>query len=280
MYIFVLIIFVVIILILIFTYFNKYHIVEISDQNKKEYHNKIKLFEKHMTQWYPLGNDSFMIDHGKNYYSFFEMLGKVHMNICLYKGQVVATACAVLRNIKNHTVWYICDLKVHPKHRGNHIPFRLLLHSIDKITISNKGYGICMNDDKKDNKIYKLIKKNPSFKCKKAKTLMIYSVDYNTIKKTLPIIKKYKGSINFLSLKGKKDLILKSTNIPINLLHLQYGNGNQEPIPDYTYMFCCVKKSHLYHELKLNNIKTDITADIIHYNMNNYNWDFILTSDI
>ena len=109
---------------------------------------------------------------------------------------------------------------------------------------------------------------------------MIYSVDYNTIKKTLPIIKKYKGSVNFLSLKGKKDLILKSTNIPINLLHLQYGNGNQEPIPVYTYMFCCLKKSHLYHELKLNNIKTDITADIIHYNMNNYNWDFILTSDI
>ena len=113
-------------------------------------------------------------------------------------------------------------------------------------------------------------------------TLMIYSFDYDTLLKALPVIQKYRGPITFLSLRGIKDLVLKSTNKPMELLHLQWGNkpGFSTPMDGYTYMFCCINTDIIYHELFSKRITTDISATIIHTNMNDYDWTFIMTSDI
>jgi hypothetical protein len=265
-------------------------IIELNDNNKLFYHDKIVNFENKLSNWYPIGNDYFKIDHGNNYYSFFERLGNMNMVVAVDKDKVVGTGCGILRNIqlntnytKNDLVWYICDLKIDPKYRGKHIPLKMLTNSFNKIIYSNKIYAITMDNKNKDNKILRLAKNIPIVKFKNAGKLMIYSVDYETLNKIIHILNKHRGPISYLSLNGTKDLTLKSNNEHLPILHLQWGNSKTNilyPIVGYTYMFCCPRNDPMYYELKNNYVKTNITATIIQHSMDNTDWKFILTSDI
>src|SRR5258705_11548925 len=40
------------------------------------YNQYMKDFEQRMSHWYPLGDDTFRIDHGDNYFSFFRRMGE------------------------------------------------------------------------------------------------------------------------------------------------------------------------------------------------------------
>lgn len=269
---------------IIYKYFSSpVEIIELTKNNKSKFNRKLQDFEKKLSHWYPLGDDFFNITHGGNYYGFFERMGKMYMKLCIYNKKVVGTACGILRNIKSESVWYLCDLKIDPEFRGKHIPFKMMLRSLDKLCISNKVYGISMNNDK-ENRVMRLAKNIPIFNFKNGGKLMIYSLDYEKFMSVMPIISEHRGNISFLSLTGIKDLILKSTNKPLPILHVQWGKDNQteliNPIEGYTYMFCCLEGDKMYNELTDNNIITDISATIIHYNMDNCDWKFILTSEI
>ena len=50
--------------------------------------------------------------------------------------------------------------------------------------------------------------------------------------------------------------------------------------PDSSFMFCCHESNNLIHELYKNNIATDITATIIHNNMDDYDWNLVSTDGI
>lgn len=270
-------------------------IIELDKFKKKKYHNKIIKFENELSNWYPLGNDFFKINHGRNYYAFFDRLGKSIYMTCVNDDNIVGIGCSVLRNIplnynsrKLTNVFYLCDLKIHPKFRGLHLPFKMLLKGIKYYNITDKAYGITMDNKKKINKVVKLAKNIP-IKFKIAGKLMIYSLNFDDICKALPIIIRNRGQVYFKSLVGIKNLILKSTNNPMNLLHIQYNkiypynlneNVTTNPIKNFTHMFCCPKNDIMYSELLNIGIITDITATIIHYNMDNSDWRFIMTSDI
>ena len=276
------------------------------------YNNELKDFESRLRQDYPLGNDSFRISHGPDYYAFFKRLGKVYMKGSFKDGELIGVGCGVLRKIKCNrekwdtawdtvwdTVWYMCDLKVTKKYRRRHIILKMLIQSMNKLSLSNKVYGISMNNNT-DNITLKLAKRIPFLNFKEGPQLMIYSLNYDKLIIALPIVKKYRGNISFLSLNGIKDLILKSTGEPMKLLHLQWTNDSENDSEnytgkgkdktntdnindlkkDYTYMFCCPKNDPMYKELKKVNIETEISATIIHYNMDDCDWKFIMTSEI
>lgn len=263
-------------------------IVELNENNKLEINTKLKFFEEKLKHDYPLGDDYFNITHGENYYAFFERLGLIHMKLLIDNNEIVGSGCGILRNIKYKNdkkwpIWYLCDLKIDPKYRGKHMPFKMLLSAKQKLNISNRIYGITMNkNDDKENRVVKLSKKIPLLNFKSGGKLMIYSIDYDTLLKIRPIIERHRGNISFLSLLKIKDLILKSTGSPLPLLHIQWGDDVNiiQPISGYTYMFCCPINDPLYSELTNNNIITNTTAEIIQHNMDDCDWKFILTSDI
>lgn len=295
-YFIIIIIIVAIIIIIVYIYFVYKQnlipgeIVELNNNNKSELNSKLKKFEEKLSHDYPLGYDYFKITHGENYYAFFERLGVIHMNLLIDNNEIVGSGSGILRNIKYKNdkilpTFYLCDLKIDPKYRGKHIPFQMLLSAKQKLNISNRIYGITMNkNDNKENKVVKLSKKIPLLNFKSGGKLMIYSIDYDTLLKIKPIIEHHRGNISFLSLLNIKDLILKSTGSPLPLLHIQWQsndiNNIIEPIPGYTYMFCCHIDDPLYIDLINHNIITNTTAEIIHHNMDDVDWKFILTSDI
>lgn len=289
-----LIIFIVIIYIIFWKDMLPGTIVELNQDNKIELHDKLQVFEKKLAHSYPLGDDYFNISHGQDYYAFFERLGTIHMNCLIDNNEIVGNGIGVLRNIKYkddkiYKTWYLCDLKVDPKYRGKHMPFKMGLKAKQKLNITDRIYGITMNKCNDENKVVRLANKIPLLKFKADIRLMIYSIDYDTLISIHDILTKHRGDISYLSLLNTKDLILQSTGLPMPLLHVQWTNDSNNddikittvyPLKDYVYMFCVPMNDPLYVELTEIGVTTNTTAQIIYHNMDNCDWKFILTSDI
>jgi hypothetical protein len=235
-------------------------------------------------------NDYYVYDYSKDLFKFYERLGNVLMILCKDRSnKIIGTSCSINRKIPNMNnqivdVWYICS------HSFNDIKYSLdLINKYIHIGSYNnyRGYGILMNEDYKKNKLLKSINKIPNMKLKYGGILLIYSLDYITLYKVLPLITKYKGgNIYYLSLNGIKDKVMKSTYKSVDILHLQYGycsdhsNSLNKPLPDYLHMFCCLNTESLVYELAKKGVYPIESGSIIHNNMDDMDWRFILTSDL
>jgi hypothetical protein len=258
-------------------------IFELKVEHRPKYQNKIEALEQ--IAEYPLGTDFFKISHGLNYFQFFDRLGETHYYICEINNEIVAVACAVLRKTEI-PLFYLCDLKVHPDYRGRHIPLKILFKGAIKNYLKcPRGYAISMNHpDQTENRIAKLLKKFWLLPFQVASKILIYSLSYDEVLKHRTLIEKEKGEIGFLSLVGVKDLILKSTQKPLPLMHIQYGKQKErsEPNPkeNHTHMISLLERDSLIQKLTEVDIFPSSTATLISHNAKNFDWSFIRTSDI
>lgn len=281
---------------LAYLFLYQYHIkLLISDKELFQYHNKIKIFEKKMSQWYPLNStECFKIDHGNNYYKFFKRMGKIYASIVLNKNdEIIGTFIGILRYINNTKIWYLCDLKIDQKYRGNWIPYKILKKNFLLKSITNKFYAITMSN--KENKVIKISKKMANIfginiKIEKLKIYMVSSQEMKNIRNILELIK---GKLYFTNINKYKSLIIKSTTLPLKLYHVNFkkNNNNQKELEsietkenideDYLYMFCFHCEDQINNILESNNIKTNIFANVIHnIDFKVTDWDFIQTSEI
>lgn len=259
----------------------------LQNNNLNKYHDKISLFEKEMSHWYPLGGDEFRISHGNNYYTFFKRQGDLHILLAIVDNKVVGTIFGVLKGNK----WYLADVKIKKKYRGKLLSIKMGLTAMHLLNKSNKIYGISMNNGEK-NKLVEYAKKvsfGPNINFKYGGNLYIYSLTFDQLQKALPILTTY-YNIGIVSLNGVKDLILKSTCEKMDILHLQFNKSNNKPIKSflklklefdkYKYMFCFYETNNIINKLNQIDINTDVTASLIHNNMDNYNWNLISTDEI
>ena len=252
-----------------------------------KYNESLKKFEANIE--YPYGSDFFKIDHGESYFNFFERMGEPYFNIALYKNQIIACSCGIIRSVpykgKMKKTWYVCDLKVHPEFRGRGLSTRLfkknLLFNYLKCP---RAYTISMNPNKGKNKVIKIIENFPFFPLKYEATLYFFEFSKNEICSFKSEIENIIGkSIKFISLYGIKDIILKSSHTAMPLFHAQYGSL-ADPIStsekeEGLYMFCALENSALYNFLNMK-VKPSATASLLSYNMTGFDWSFILSSDI
>lgn len=291
--------------------FFQYNFVNLENNELDLYNPNLKLFELAMSQKYSMGNDSFTIDHGKDYCAFFKRLGDINYFIIQHIDQknIIGSACAILQKYqlscslpaikKELTFWYLCDLKIDKQHRGQNLTTKLFTQMFFKfVRKSHRGYLITMDPGSQQiihifNNMKKLFSSSISLT-----KLLIYTVSLSTMKEIERFFTCAFGDISYLSLQGTKDLILTSTNKPINLYHLQHktkinstsgtppvseseNNKKINELPeDATIMFCFPKNSSLEIILNSYNIKTDITATIMSLAMNFFDWHDILTSNI
>lgn len=239
---------------------------------------------------YPLGNDFFKISHGANYLSFFERLGDVYYYGWFENRKVVAVAAGILRNLVidgvHKRAWYLCDLKVHPGHRGRHIPLRLLSRAFPLNYLRcPRGYAISMNPtDGVRNRTTNLLARFRWLRFRPNEKLLIWSLDRLGIERAIPIIQKHRGQASFLSLSGIKDIVLRSTDKPMPLLHVQFGpmgsKGTLETKEGVTYMFCSPELDSLSSDIQTAGLKPSASATIISHRMKTIDWNWVLTSEI
>ena len=173
-----------------------------------------------------------------------------------------------------------------PRARGQALTLQLFEWAHQKLGgITPYCYAISMNAHSQDeNLLFKILKNFKALSFKKGPLLEIFSLNFNQIKVHEPHLKKIVGPFSYLSLDGKKEIILKSTGKRWPLLHIEQGpcaeEGYLSPREGHTHMLCTTEKSSLSHYLKTTQIFPSATAQIIHHAMQDCDWHFVLTSDI
>lgn len=241
---------------------------------------------------YPLGDDFFQLDHGRDYFAFFDRLGEVNYYMVVDGDRVAAVGAGVMRQIPYRQgealrpAWYLCDLKVHPDYQRQHLSLRLLRYALNcDVERCDRGYTISMNPgDGRSNRLVRIFERFASVTFRCTTTLRLYSLDADKIRVLTPLLVKHRGAISYLSLQGIKDLRLQSTGQILPLLHVQWGatvhQGMSEPVPGYTHMFCVPDKDDLALALATRSIDPVATASVVSHGMDESDWRFILTSDI
>lgn len=243
---------------------------------------------------YPLGpNERFKIDHGDDYFAFFRRMGELHYFVALDGERVVGVGAGILRDIPftegaaPQKSWYLCDLKVDPEYRGTFIPMQMFKSAAWNAFKCTRGYAISMNPPSGQNRIVKMFNDHGWIPISPPKQLGIFSFDKQQVEAHRSIIEHHRGPMSYLSLKGKKDLILESTKAPLPLLHVQFDRiAGSEPLlveaPEegHTHMFCALQDSLLSQELGRHGVEPVATASILSRGMETTDWSFVLTSDI
>ena len=234
---------------------------------------------------HPFGDDFFKINHGADYFAFFKRLGQLHYYVVLDNKKVITVVAGILRRAPEKT-WYLCDLKIHPDYRGQHLPLRILKRCfLPNYLRCQRAYAISMNpSDGSTNRVLKLLNHFRYAPISYAHTLNIYMLNFQEINNHKILLESHLGPISFLNLAGIKDLILEKAKYKMPLLHLQHGLCAQadspEPHRQALHMFCTVHESSLADALQKLNILPAATATILHHRMGHVDWSFVLTSDI
>ena len=127
------------------------------------YNNYVKTFESKLSESYPMGENSFRINHGKNYFTFFRQLGEPFYYVIFDKQSyglsasetdssiIIGTVAYIYRIIGSHHIMYLCDLKFDKSKRGHGIMYQMLCRTIPTcIFRTNKFYAITMNNGQKN----------------------------------------------------------------------------------------------------------------------------------
>lgn len=140
-----------------------------------------------------------------------------------------------------------------------------------------------MNPAKGENRVVKLLLRLPQIAVGYAGKLNFYSFDQAAAMSVEKDLESELGKISYLSLKGKKDLIMKSTSACLPLFHIQHGamaaEGINSPTEKGTYMICASDESSLDNLLK-SKFPVSATASVLAHRMKPKDWNFVLTSDI
>jgi hypothetical protein len=253
--------------------------------DRAEYAERIAALEADTT--YPYGQDRFRLDHGDDYFAFFDRLGDVLYAVALDGDEVVSVGCGVLRTIPSGAgstqAWYVCDLKVRPDHRGRHIPLRFLAAlAPDAYLRCGRGYAISMDPPSGENRVVRLIERFALMPVRRAARLSLYTLDAEAMRSLAPVLERRFGPIGYLSLAGIKDVVLESTKTPMPLWHVQHGPLGRpqttEPEPGGLHMFCVADGDPIEPELR--GLDASARASVVAHRLGDTRFDFVLTSDI
>lgn len=265
-------------------------LVRIREDARPQYQERLAQLEQHFT--YPYGSDRFRLDHGEAYYAFFDRLGDVHAYAFVDDDEILGVGIAILRRVpftrgaRPRRAWYLADGKTHPAHRGQKLSYRAATRRfLPTYLRCPRGYAISMNPgDGSENGVVRHALRFRLAPLSIGGILGIYTFDAPAMREVEPLLIDHRGPVSYLSLEGKKDLIMQSTGARLPLIHVQFGpcaeRGEPAPTPGCTHMFCALEGDRLHRELGARGVLPAATATVLAHRMNRCDWQFVLTSDI
>src|SRR5205085_2743714 len=102
-------------------------------------------------------------------------------------------------------------------------------------------------------------------------------------KKALQILQHERPGISFSSLRGIKDLVLKSSESAIPLLHMEWGEvvkGSTDIQEGSLHMWSLPENSSLIKELRTVGIVPKARGSIYHHRLHKFDWGNVRTSEL
>lgn len=126
-----------------------YKIVKVTNNNRQELSSQLRQLKK--SSIYPLGSREFYIDHGEDYFGYYENIGEMHYWCVLDGSKVIGSICGVITQLSDgQKAYYVCDLKVVSGYTGRGLA-RKLFRKVFFYMLFRRGiyraYAILMNSD-------------------------------------------------------------------------------------------------------------------------------------
>lgn len=235
---------------------------------------------------YPLGADSFHIDHGADYLAFFRALGEPFAWVAETARGLAGVLVAVRRRLHARDVWYVCDLKVEASASGASIGRRLLRtfaadHLGDPAT---PAFGVSMNAADGTNRLAQLARRCTAAGDVRSARLVFFTFGFAACRDVARELEAALGPVAWFDPRGTKDIVLASTGAPMPLLHAQHGpcarRGAGPAREGCTHMLCLPDGDPLVARLRQRGHTPMATATVLHRGMPSFAWRELLTSDI
>lgn len=266
------------------------------------FEEKLKAFEAYFS--YPFSDTRrFRIEHGKagDYFAFFKQLGTVRYYAATDKrsGEIAAVGCGILTMLKTYdgkstNAWYICDLKVGEKFRGNHLPLMLVQKAAWRIFQCPRCFCICMNPPQGEPKAAKIWRSHGPISGF-TQIMNFYTLTCDEVllhENKIETLLREKGYLSgdrhliFKSTEGMKDYRIfgedpKSTDSWL-LVHAQPGDKTPFiPESGKTYMINAMAGTPLDTGLSaLLGKKASSTAQVVSYGMKNVDFNFLTSNRV
>jgi hypothetical protein len=256
-------------------------------ENRDKYNQALLQFEAFFR--YPLGKDYFTINHGDDYFKFFDTLGEPYFFIAKESDEIIGVCVAVLRTIDippQEKVWYLCDTKVHPNYQGHGVVQKIFKYAFPGCwKISKTVYAITMDRAGSfPNKMASFAGRIPHLNIKFKGTLEFYllEIGHNGSRHFVE-----KNKHRFTSLDGIKNLVLESSGQPVRWMHYAQPHSSptlwsNKPMGDdngVKFMVCCPQDSEQSVYFQEMGLQAVSTASII-ANFDPSSWDFVKSCDI
>lgn len=247
-------------------------------------------FERRLDCTYDLGPDKFRISHGHDYHAFFRRIGLLDYKTVRDSHGIAASCALILRQMDDKSlVWYAGDLKVRPDCRNRHLTSKLIYACLPLGMITLKVFAVEMIGENNvlESKIVRMTKylRIPTWiSCKR---LSIYNWTCEEAHRALALINnRVQWSTKFISLQGKKDIVMQSTGQVLPVLHMirdqsikAYDIVQDAPQLGYNHMYCCLAADIIALDLSRIGLKPSSSAWIIS-NAFDSDYRFLSTAEI
>ena len=183
---------------------------------RKVYSKKLQLFEQQFT--YPLGEQCFKIIHGTNssydYFSFFEQLGEPQVFIVEKNDKIICALCAILRDLKDHRAWYLCDYKMLKEYRGQKVYRKILFKYLWRLYLQCPNFFAINMNGVENNRFVQYLKN--IFKLLKidARELYLHSMCLSSLQQLRAQEPHFWQQYAVVSNRGKKEMMIEEQCCP------------------------------------------------------------------
>ncbi len=240
---------------------------------------------------FPFGQDRFRMQLGSRPLAHLEHLGTPYHYTVEDQQRLLAIASISLRKLprsaqaRPQKVWYCARIKIHPDADRVAVAVQLGLKALPRRYLQcRQGYGITVcRPDRPAGRVQGLFAKLPFLPVGRGPRLQVFGLDAAAMRAFEPRLRRLRGSLEYLSLAGRKDLVLESSGQPAPLLHAQFGPcavpGRAEPREGFLHLFCAPEQDPLAEAARDAGHAPLVEAELFHHRMSGWDWSFVLSSD-
>ncbi|MCR9244887.1 MAG: hypothetical protein NXI31_07635 [bacterium] len=238
---------------------------------------------------YPLGEDSFRIDHGADYLEFFRRLGLPVIVVAERARELLGVCVAVIRAFEGGRLIYFCDLKVRDRGAGGGLAGRLVRacrRAAETIHGASDApsFGVSMNPATGPNRMQRLAGRLAGGPVTKGAELAIWSLSCDQWAVVADQVVAELGPVGFYDPSGVKDIVMTSTGERMPLLHAQHGPWARcdvgGPRPGQVHMLGLPVADPLTGAIANLVDVQPATAIVLQRGLEDFDWRALLTSEI